>query len=137
MTRINCVPVEELHQKHLVAEYRELPRVFKLAEAAAKRGGHSAPANYTLGAGHVKFFYTHLGYCQQRFKQLVAEMVRRGYNPQHTECPISDALTIGCRTGNPPTSICSLIVSASLIGNQSLSCTGPRARLLSTRASRN
>ena len=35
MTRINCVPVEELHQKHLVAEYRELPRVFRLAEAAA------------------------------------------------------------------------------------------------------
>lgn len=90
MTRINCVPVEELHQKHLVAEYRELPRVFKLAEAAAKRGGHSAPANYTLGAGHVKFFYNRLGYCQQRFKQLVVEMVRRGYNPQHTECPLVD-----------------------------------------------
>ena len=90
MTRINCVPVEELHQKHLVAEYRELPRVLKLAEAASKRGGHSAPSNYTLGAGHVKFFYTRLGYCQQRFKQLVVEMIRRGYNPQHTECPVVD-----------------------------------------------
>lgn len=87
MTRINCVPVEELHQKHLVAEYRELPRVFKLAEAAAKRGGVTAPDTYTLGAGHVKFFYSRLSYCQQRFKQLVAEMIRRGYSPQHTECP--------------------------------------------------
>jgi hypothetical protein len=87
MTRINCVPVEELHQKHLVAEYRELPRVFRLAEAAAKRGGVTAPDTYTLGAGHVKFFYSRLSYCQQRFKQLIAEMIRRGYNPQHTECP--------------------------------------------------
>lgn len=56
MTRINCVPVEELHQKHLVAEYRELPCVFKLAEAAAKRGGVVAPDEYTLGAGHVKYW---------------------------------------------------------------------------------
>ena len=28
MTRINCVPVEELTDKHLGAEYRELPRLF-------------------------------------------------------------------------------------------------------------
>lgn len=35
MTRINCVPVEELSGPHLVAEYRELPRVFALAEKAA------------------------------------------------------------------------------------------------------
>lgn len=31
MTRINCVPVRELGGKHLVAEYRELPRVYALA----------------------------------------------------------------------------------------------------------
>ena len=30
MTRINCVPVTELHDRHLVAEYRELPRCFAL-----------------------------------------------------------------------------------------------------------
>ncbi len=29
MTRINVVPVETPTQQHLVAEYRELPRVFK------------------------------------------------------------------------------------------------------------
>jgi len=87
MTCINCAPVEERRQKHLVAEYRELPRAFKLAEAAAKRGGITAPDTYTLGAGHVKFFYSRLNHCQQRFKRLVAEMIRRGYNPQHTECP--------------------------------------------------
>ena len=29
MTRINVVPVKELSDQHLIAEYRELPRVIK------------------------------------------------------------------------------------------------------------
>lgn len=32
MTRINVVPVSELVDKHLVAEYRELPRIYKAAQ---------------------------------------------------------------------------------------------------------
>lgn len=95
MTRINCVPVEELHSKHLVAEYRELPRVFKLAEAyAAKHGPNQpakAPIEYTLGKGHVLFFYTRLGYCRARFLQLVSEMQRRGYVPKHLDTPSVNA----------------------------------------------
>jgi deoxyribonuclease (pyrimidine dimer) len=87
MTRINCVPAAELCRQHLVAEYRELPRVFKLAEAAAHRGQVQAPDDYTLGPGHVKFFYTRLGYCRRRFQELVAELLRRGYHPQYTSCP--------------------------------------------------
>lgn len=87
MTRINCVPVAELCRQHLVAEYRELPRVFKLAEAAAQRSTIQVLDDYTLGPGHVKFFYTRLGYCQHRFQELVAELLRRGYHPQYTSCP--------------------------------------------------
>lgn len=34
MTRINLADPSTLHSKHLLAEYRELPRVFKLVEAA-------------------------------------------------------------------------------------------------------
>lgn len=34
MTRINVVPVESLYYKHLVAEYREIPRCFSLAHKA-------------------------------------------------------------------------------------------------------
>ena len=37
MTRINVVDVTTLHQRHLVAEYRELPRVFALAHKAYER----------------------------------------------------------------------------------------------------
>lgn len=81
MTRINCVPVEELSGPHLVAEYRELPRVFALAQAAALRGSFSQPDAYTLGKGHLLFFYTRLGYLARRHGELIQEMKRRGYKP--------------------------------------------------------
>jgi len=82
MTRINCIPVEELGAPHLVAEYRELPRVFGLALKAANRGDRSWPDRYTLGKGHLKFFYARLGYLARRHRDLVAEMRRRGYRPR-------------------------------------------------------
>lgn len=81
MTRINCIPVQELSGPHLVAEYRELPRVFALAQKAALRGPLVQPATYTLGKGHLLFFYTRLGYLAQRHVELVHEMKRRGFKP--------------------------------------------------------
>lgn len=81
MTRINCVPVQELSGPHLVAEYRELPRVFALAQKAALRGSFSQPETYTLGKGHLLFFYSRLGYVARRHQELIEEMKRRGYKP--------------------------------------------------------
>ncbi len=88
MTRINCVPVQELSTKHLVAEYRELPRVFRLAEKAwsAGRKVHQ-PEDYVLGTGHVSFFYTRLGWCKKRFHELRNEMLQRGYKPNYADVP--------------------------------------------------
>lgn len=82
MTRVNLVPPEALRREHLVAEYRELPRVFTLAKAAYLRGvdpQKEAPSSYTLGAGHVKFFYSKLHWCAVRHALLVSEMDARGY----------------------------------------------------------
>jgi len=88
MTRINCVPVQELSRQHLIAEYRELPRVFGLANKAySAQRKVAAPSAYTLGAGHVKFFYQRLGYCRRRFRELCNEMLLRGYAPKHTQPP--------------------------------------------------
>ncbi len=81
MTRINCVPVQELSGPHLVAEYRELPRVFALAQKAMLRGSFSQPEVYTLGKGHILFFYTRLDYLAKRHLELIEEMKRRGYKP--------------------------------------------------------
>lgn len=86
MTRINCVPVEELHYKHLIAEYRELPRVFGLVRNWYMKNGTAlkVPDHYTMGTGHVKFFYNKLMYLTERHKQLVQEMINRNYLPKFT-----------------------------------------------------
>lgn len=89
MTRINLVPPKDLHDKHLGAEYYELPRVFGLARKAIDRG--EDPANpkyhkgYTRGRGHVLFFYPRLGFLVQRQGRVVREMIRRGFKPKFTD----------------------------------------------------
>lgn len=84
MTRINCVPPAELTGKHLVAEYRELPRIFGLVRAAIARGEQPTVMDtYRLGAGHVRFFYTRLAWLARRQAALIDEMKRRGYVPQY------------------------------------------------------
>jgi deoxyribonuclease (pyrimidine dimer) len=81
MTRINVVHPRELHRLHLVAEYRELPRVFNLAANCAANliGGYRLlPEKYALGKGHVLFFYNKLTYLDLRHQALVKEMTARG-----------------------------------------------------------
>lgn len=84
MTRINCVPVEELHSKHLVAEYREVMRVRDLSKKWWDRTGgddDEIPESYCMGKGHVKFFYNKMKYIYKRFASLVVEMHKRDFNP--------------------------------------------------------
>lgn len=83
MTRINVIPVEELHRLHLQAELKEITRVFGYARKAQFdiiKGKRNIPKEYTLGTGHVLFFYPRLKFIADRYESLVAEMKRRGYN---------------------------------------------------------
>ena len=82
MTRINCIPPSELTDKHLIAEYRELPRIFKLARLNA-----DIPETYRLGKGHVTFFYNKLLYLQKRQAAIIAECLNRGFNIKYTKPP--------------------------------------------------
>lgn len=89
MTRINLIPPEELHDRHLVAEYRELPRIFALIRAddgrrAAGVRTPEPPPNYVLGPGHVRFFYDKAHWLLSRQRLLIAEMRRRGMRPNFT-----------------------------------------------------
>jgi len=72
MTRINCLPVEELSDQHLFAEYRELPRVRHLEPR------HSDIKEYKLGDGHVKFFLDKGLWLQHRHEELKNELDARG-----------------------------------------------------------
>lgn len=82
MTRINVIDPALLSDAHLGAEYRELPRVFGLVREAQARGERPDnprnPAQYVLGAGHVRFFYPRLGYLVERYLRLCEECRKRG-----------------------------------------------------------
>lgn len=103
MTRINCVPVRELSDKHLGAEYRELPRVFALAQAAYQRGEkpEQYPQEYVLGPGHVKFFYARLGWVAVRCLQLVEECERRGRTVNFPIPPVVNVPDSWCQSWEP------------------------------------
>ncbi len=83
MTRINTIDPKHLPRKALVAEYRELPRIFSMASAARDRGEQADdkrnPTEYRLGTGHVRFFYNKLSFLRRRHAELVQEMCKRGY----------------------------------------------------------
>jgi deoxyribonuclease (pyrimidine dimer) len=83
MTRINCgVPVKELHNKHLLAEHREIVRIPNAVKSGKAKLDH-IPSNFRLGAGHVKFFYDKLWYLQKRYIELYKECLRRGFLVQN------------------------------------------------------
>jgi len=96
MTRINCIPPEELTGRHLVAEYRELPRIFGLVEKAITRGENPNdprnPTTYRLGTGHVRFFYSRLQWLLQRQRSLIEEMMKRGYQPTHDATGLGEGI---------------------------------------------
>ena len=80
MTRINCgIPPDQLSDKHLLAEHREIKRI----PNAVRRGKFNMdkqPAEFTLGTGHVKFFYDKLLYLKNRYDSLYAECQNRKFN---------------------------------------------------------
>lgn len=87
MTRVNAnIDPRLLKRVHLVAELREItmvPAALKrsLRTKSADTVLRSIPKQFTLGAGHVKFFYNKIGFLQRRFNILCDEMERRGYQP--------------------------------------------------------
>jgi hypothetical protein len=81
MTRINLVDPAVLHRKHLIAELHELPRIFSLARKAQSNiKNRKIPPDYTLGVGHVIFFYDKLQFLANRYRLLCNEMRKRKYN---------------------------------------------------------
>jgi len=80
MTRINCgIPPTELTDKHLLAEAREIKRI----PNCVSRGRYNiknTPNEFTLGKGHVAFFYNKLLYLRNRYESIYEECIGRGFN---------------------------------------------------------
>lgn len=83
MTRINTIAVTELSNKHLMAEYKELPRIFtavlKHQDAGKTPADFNIPEQYKLGTGHMTFFYDKCGYLYKRYGQIWNELLKRDY----------------------------------------------------------
>lgn len=94
MTRINVVPPKTLEDKFLIAEYREITRVFSLVRKAQEKGKRPSDfdiaSHYRLGKGHVTFFYNKLDFVLNRYHLLITELLIRKYRLN----PISDELLI-------------------------------------------
>ena len=87
MTRINAnIDPSTLHRRHLVAELREITMIPAALERSLRTKTRadvlaSIPKKFTLGTGHVRFFYDKQEFLRVRFNTLVREMHKRGYNP--------------------------------------------------------
>jgi deoxyribonuclease (pyrimidine dimer) len=83
VTRVNLVPVGELADQHLFAEWREVKMVPRsLARSLGSRPEAlvlaRVPAQFTLNAGHVMFFYDKYEFLRRRYDELTAELLARG-----------------------------------------------------------
>ena len=80
MTRINVgIPPCKLADRHLLAEHREIKRIPNvIKKGKAKLSG--IPDHFTLGTGHVKFFYNKLNYLHLRYIDLRDECIARGFD---------------------------------------------------------
>lgn len=80
MTRINsAIHPSTLSDQHLIAELRELPRIFT---AVKKRNINKIPFDdippvFKLGNGHVKFFYNKTNFLLKRHNSLREEYKKR------------------------------------------------------------
>ncbi len=87
MTRINIIPVRELYDQHLIAEYREITMIpAALNRTLKSKNGLDKSRisdNYTLNKGHVYFFYNKGKYLFKRYQKIVMEMKKRGFQPDN------------------------------------------------------
>lgn len=85
MTRINLLPVKELTDQHLFAEFREIKMVPKSLERSMRSTStrdilKKIPKQFTLNTGHVYFFYNKGKYLENRYEQIKNELQVRGIN---------------------------------------------------------
>ena len=78
MTRINVILPKLLSDKHLLAEYRELPRIFTAVKKLDKKPD-DIPEHYVLGKGHCKFFYDKSKYLFNRYHDIAKDLHLRGF----------------------------------------------------------
>lgn len=82
MTRISvAVRGSELCDAHLIKERIEILRIPNaIKQGKAKVVLSKIPNTFTLGTGHVIFFYPRLKYLHKRYDELTKECIKRKFN---------------------------------------------------------
>ncbi len=79
MTRVNSgIHPRFLTRLHLLAEHREIKRIPNVIKSGRFKMDKQ-PKDFTLGTGHVKFYYNKLHYLYQRYQLIYQECIRRKY----------------------------------------------------------
>lgn len=87
MTRINsAIPVRNLTDEHLLAEHREIHRMFYYYRKAKYSGAFNRiPQKFCLGAGHVTFFLDKFKFLQKRYEEIYGECLKRRLSVLRTD----------------------------------------------------
>lgn len=87
MTRINLIPVEELSDQHLIAEFRELPKCIKQSIDTS-----NAPQKYCFGKYHIKWAKHHSMFLLHRYQKLYDEMKFRDFKTNYDPSSLASFL---------------------------------------------
>jgi deoxyribonuclease (pyrimidine dimer) len=82
MTRINILPVKDLTDQHLMAEYREIFMVGSSLQRSLKStqwDKNRIPKKFSLNTGHVTFFYDKGKYLYKRYDEIREELKNRNF----------------------------------------------------------
>lgn len=85
MTRVNVINPMCLYDQHLIAEYREIPRIVSTVKKMLKEKTNEqilslVTPDYVMNTGHVRFFYDKLEFIRSRHESIKREGLRRGIN---------------------------------------------------------
>jgi deoxyribonuclease (pyrimidine dimer) len=94
VTRVNLILVEELNDRMLLAEHREIKRIPNAILNGKARLDLPIPSRYTMGKGHVRFFYNKLFWLLDRYELVHKECIKRGFNVQDYSSSFSVAIII-------------------------------------------
>ena len=82
MTRINVVPVQELMDQHLMAEWREIKHLPPL-RLKCRVADDALPPTYRMSKGHVLFFMNKGAFLHRRHAHLWCELRDRGFSVEN------------------------------------------------------
>ena len=80
MTRINLINPEKLTDQHLLAEYRELPRIFWIVRKKISENKEiKVWKKYKMLTWHFIFFYDKLLFLQKSLEKIYSEFKKRNF----------------------------------------------------------